>query len=141
MGKKVQKEKNIVNKWVSKWLIKTNPIKSQLSSTRTRQTFIQRHPPVAIMDNNIPVPIPIKNTINILGYRTDQFLNGNHHTKALFKKANAFFNSIKRLCSAPEEVNLTLYKSIIRLTFEYAPLPSIRSKECHLKNIQIFQNK
>ena len=139
--KKVQKETDIVNKWESKWLIRTNPIKSQLSITRTRQTSIQRHPPVAIMDNNIPVPIPIKNTTNILGYRTDQYLNGNHHTKALLRKANASFNSIKRFRSAPEEVNLTLFKSIIRPTFEYAPLPSIRSKECHLNNIQKFQNK
>ena len=93
--KKVQKERDRVNKWESKWLIRTNPIKSQLSITRTRQTSIQRHPPVAIMDNNIPVPIPIKNTTNILGYRTDQYLNGNHHTKAILKKANASFNSIK----------------------------------------------
>ena len=38
-------------------------------------------------------------------------------------------------------MNLTLFKSIIRPTFEYAPLPSIRSKECHLNNIQKFQNK
>ena len=36
---------------------KTNKISTTI--TRTRQTSIQRHPPVAIMDNNIPVPIPI----------------------------------------------------------------------------------
>ena len=38
-------------------------------------------------------------------------------------------------------MNLTLYKSIIRPTFEYAPLPSIRSKKCHLEKLQKLQNK
>ena len=139
--KKVQKETDLVNKWERKWLIKTNPIKSQLTITRTRQTSIQRYPPVAIMDNNNPIPIPIKNTTNILGYRTDQNLNGNHHVKSLLKKANASYNSIQRFRSAPEKVKLTLFKSIIRPTFEYAPLPSIRSKKSHLDNLQKFQNK
>ena len=127
--KKVQKETDLVNKWERKWLIKTNPIKSQLTITRTRQTSIQRYPPVAIMDNKNHIPIPIKNTTNILGYRTDQNLNGNHHVKSLLKKANASYNSIQRFRSAPEKVKLTLFKSIIRPTFEYAPLPSIRSKK------------
>ena len=36
---------------------------------------------------------------------------------------------------------MTLYKSIIRPTFEYAPLPSIRSKKSHLDKLQKFQNK
>ena len=93
------------------------------------------------MDNNNPIPIPIKNTTNILGYRTDQNLNGNHHVKSLLKKANASYNSIQRFRSAPEKVKLTLFKSIIRPTFEYAPLPSIRSKKSHLDNLQKFQNK
>ena len=139
--KKVQKETNRVNKWERKWLIKTNPTKSQLSITKTRPTSIQRYPPVAIIDNNNPVPIPIKNSTNILGYRTDQRLNGNHHINALLKKANSSYNSIKRFHSAPDKVNLTLFKSIIRPTFEYAPLPSIRSKKCHLDKLQKFQNK
>ena len=36
---------------------------------------------------------------------------------------------------------MTLYKSIIRPTFEYAPLPSVRSKKCHLDKLQKLQNK
>ena len=139
--KKVQKETDLVTKWEKKWLIKTNPLKSQLSITKTRQTTIQRYPPVAIIDNNNPVPIPTKTSTNILGYRTDQRLNGNHHINALLKKANAAYKSIQRFSSAPEDVNLTLYKSIIRPTFEYAPLPSVRSKKCHIDKLQKFQNK
>ena len=139
--KKVQKETDLVNKWERKWLIKTNPTKSQLTISRTRQTSIQRYPPVAILDNNNPVPIPIKKSTNILGYRIDQNLNGNHHIRALLSKANASYNSIQRFRSAPEKIKLTLFKSIIRPTYEYAPLPSIRSKKCHLDNMQKFQNK
>ena len=139
--KKVQKETDQVNKWEKKWLIKTNPIKSQLTITRTRKTSIQKYPQVAIMDNNNPIPIPIKSTTNILGYRTDQRLYGNHHTKALLSKANASYNSILRFRCAPEKVKLTLFKSIIRPTFEYAPLPTIRSKKSHLDKLQKFQNK
>ena len=139
--KKVQKETDRVNKWERKWLIKTNPTKSQLTITKTRQTSIQKYPPVAILDNNNPIPIPIKSTTNILGYRTDQRLTGNHHTKALLRKANASYNSILRFRCAPEKVKLTLFKSIIRPTFEYAPLPTIRSKKGHLDNLQKFQNK
>ena len=59
--KKVQKETDQVTKWERKWLIKTNPLKSQLSFTKTRHTTIQRFPPVAIVDNNNPTPIPTKN--------------------------------------------------------------------------------
>ena len=40
--KKVQKETNLVTTWESKWLIKTNPLKSQLSFTKTRQSTIQK---------------------------------------------------------------------------------------------------
>ena len=36
--KKVQKETDIVNKWERKLLIKTNPQKSQLAITKTKQT-------------------------------------------------------------------------------------------------------
>ena len=138
---KVQKETDRVNKWERKWLIKTNPQKSQLAITKTKLTTIQRHPPVTINNNNNPVPIPIKKSTNILGYRTDHNLNGNHHINGLLKKANASYKAIKRFRSAPEHVNLTLFKSIIRPTFEYAPLPSIRSSKCHLDNLQKFQNK
>ena len=56
-------------------------------------------------------------------------------------KANSAFRSIQRFRSAPEKVNLTLYKSIIRPTFEYAPVPSIRSSKCHLEKLQKLQNK
>ena len=139
--KKLQKETTLVNKWESKWLIKTNPLKSQLSITKTRHATIQRFPPVVIIDNNSPIPIPVKASTNILGYRTDQRLNGNNHINALLKKSNSAFNSIQRFRSAPEKVNMTLYKSIIRPTFEYAPLPSIRSKKSHLDKLQKFQNK
>ena len=139
--KKVQKETNLVNKWENKWLIKTNPLKSQLTITKTRPTTIQRYPPVTIIEDNNPVPIPILKTTNILGYRTDQRLYGSQHINSLLRKANQSFNSIKRFKDAPEKVNLTLYKSIIRPSFEYAPLPSIRSKKCHLDKIQKFQNK
>ena len=138
---RVQKETDLVTKWERKWLIKTNPTKSQLSITKTRQSTIQRYPPVAIIDNNNPVPIPNKSSTNILGYRTDQRLNGNHHIGALVKKANSAYKSIQRFYSAPEKVKLTLYKSIIRPTFEYAPLPSIRSKKCHIEKLQKVQNK
>ena len=139
--KKVQKETDLVNKWEKKWLIKTNPLKSQLSITKTRLTSINKHPPVAIIDNNNPIPIPIKKTINILGFRTDPNLYGNQHINALLRKSNTSFNSIPRFKGAPEKVNLTLYKSIIRPSFEYAPLPSIRSKKTHLDKLQKFQNK
>jgi len=139
--KKVQKETDIVDKWARKWLIKTNPQKSQLSITKAKQTTIQRYPPVSIRNNNNPVPIPINKTNNILGYRTDQNLNGNQHINGLLKKASASYRSIQRYRSAPEHVNLTLFKSIIRPTFEYAPLPSIRSRKCHLDKLQKFQNK
>ena len=139
--KKVQKETDLVNKWEKKWLIKTNPLKSQLSITKTRLTSINKHPPVAIIDNNNPIPIPIKKTINILGFRTDPNLYGNQHINALLRKSNTSFNSIQRFKGAPEKVNLTLYKSIIRPSFEYAPLPSIRSKKTHLDKLQKFQNK
>ena len=138
---KVQKETDLVNKWEKKWLIKTNPLKSQLSITKTRQATIQRFPPVVIVDNNNPLPIPTKSSTNILGYRTDQRLNGNHHVNALVKKANSAYKSIQRFRSAPEHVNLTLLKSIIRPTFEYAPLPSIMSRNCHLEKLQKLQNK
>ena len=60
---------------------------------------------------------------------------------ALVNKAKSAYKSIQRFRSAPEQVNLTLFKSIIRPTFEYAPLPSFRSKKCHLNKIQILQNK
>ena len=93
------------------------------------------------MDYNSPIPIPVKTSTNILGYRTDQRLNGNNHINALLKKSNSAFNSIQRFRSAPEKVNMTLYKSIIRPTFEYAPVPSIRSKKSHLDKLQKFQNK
>ena len=139
--KKVQKETDLVNKWEKKWLIKTNPLKSQLSITKTRPTSINKYPPVAIIDNNNPTPIPIKNTTNILGYRTDPNLYGSQHINALLRKSNTSYNSIQRFKGAPEKVNLTLYKSIIRPSFEYAPLPSIRSKKCHLDKLQKFQNK
>ena len=138
---RVQKETNLITNWERKWLIKTNPIKSQLSITKTRQSTIQRYPPVVIIDNNNPVPIPNKSSTNILGYRTDQRLNGNHHINALVNKANGAYKSIQRFRSAPEKVKLTLYKSIIRPTFEYAPLPSIRSSKCHLDKLQKLQNK
>ena len=138
---RVQKETNLVTNWERKWLIKTNPCKSQLSITKTRPATIQRYPPVAIIDNNNPVPIPNKSTTNILGFRTDQRLNGNHHINALVKKANSAYKSIQRFRSAPETIKLTLYKSIIRPTFEYAPLLSIRSKKCHLEKLQKIQNK
>ena len=139
--KKVQKETDLVTKWERKWLITTNPLKSQLSITKTRPTSILKHPPVVIIDNNNPVPIPTKTTTNILGYRTDQRLNGNHHVNALLKKGNIAYRSIQRFRSAPEHVNKTLYKSIIRPTIEYAPLPSISSKKSHLEKLQKFQNK
>ncbi|CAL4124877.1 unnamed protein product, partial [Meganyctiphanes norvegica] len=90
---------------------------------------------------NNPLPIPTKSSTNILGYRTDQRLNGNHHVNALVKKANSAYKSIQRFRSAPEHVNLTLLKSIIRPTFEYAPLPSIMSRNCHLEKLQKLQNK
>ena len=138
---KVQKETDLVTKWEKKWIIKTNPLKSQLSITKTRQGTLQRYPPVVITDNNNPVPIPTKSSTNILGYRTDQRLNGNHHINALVNKANTAFKSIQRFRSAPEQVNLTLFKSIIRPTFEYAPLPSFRGKKCHLDKLQKLQNK
>ena len=139
--KKIQKETDLVTKWERKWLIKTNPQKSQLSITKTRQTTIQRYPPVVIVDNNTPIPIPTKKSTNILGYRTDQRLNGGQHINNLVHKANIAYKSILRFRSAPEHVNMTLYKSIIRPTFEYAPLPSIRSKKCHLDKLQKVQNK
>ena len=139
--KKLQKETTLVNKWENKWLIKTNPLKSQLSITKTMHATIQRHPPVVIMDNNNPIPIPVKTSTNILGFRTDPRLNGNNHINALLKKSNSAFSSIQRFYSAPEKVKLTLYKSIIRPTFEYAPLPSIRSKKTHFDKLQKFQNK
>ena len=139
--KKVQKETNLVTNWERKWLITTNPQKSQLSITKTRPTSILKHPPVAIIDNNNPIPIPTKTSTNILGYRTDQRLFGNHHINALLKKANIAYKSIQRFRSAPEHVNKILYKSIIRPTIEYAPLPSIRSKNCHAQKLQKFQNK
>ena len=139
--KKVQKETNLVTNWERKWLITTNPQKSQLSITKTRPTSILKHPPVAIIDNNNPIPIPTKTSTNILGYRTDQRLFGNHHINALLKKANIAYKSIQRFRSAPEHVNKILYKSIIRPTIEYAPLPSIRSKNCHAQKLQNFQNK
>ena len=125
----------IVTTWENKWLIKTNPLKSQLSFTKTRQSTIQKFPPVAIIDSNNPVPIPVKNSTNILGYRIDQNLNGNHHINSLVSKANVAFKSIYRFRSAPTHVNLTLFKSIIRPTFEYAPLPSFRSKKKPPKQI------
>ena len=138
---RVQRETNLVTNWERKWLIKTNPSKSQLSITKTRQSTIQRYPPVFIIDNNNPVPIPNKSSTNILGYRTDARLNGNHHINALVKKANSAYNSIQRFRSAPEKINLYLFKSLIRPTFEYAPLPSIRSSKCHLDKLQKIQNK
>ena len=138
---RVQRETNIVTNWERKWLIKTNPSKSQLSITKTRPATIQRFPPVAIIDNNNPVPIPNRSSTNILDYRSDQRLNGNHHINALAKKANIAYRSIQRFRSAPEKIKLTLYKSIIRPTFEYAPLPTIRSSKCHLDKIQKIQNK
>ena len=139
--KKVQKETNLVNKWENKWLIKTNPLKSQLSITKTRSATIQKYPPVVMLDNNNPIPIPIKCSTNILGYRTDPRLFGSHHINALIRKANISFNSIQTFRGAPEKVNITLYKSIIRPTLEYAPLVSIRSKKCHLEKLQKLQNK
>ena len=139
--KKVQKETDLVSKWERKWLITTNPQKSQLSITKTRPTSILKHPPVVIIDNNNPIPIPTKKSTNILGYRTDQRLYGSHHVNALIKKTNTAYRSIQRFRSAPEHVNKTLYKSIIRPTIEYAPLPSIRSKKSHSQKLQKFQNK
>ena len=68
-------------------------------------------------------------------------MNGNHHINALVKKANTAYKSILRFNSAPEKVKLTLYKSIIRPTFEYAPLPSFRSRKCNLEKLQKLQNK
>ena len=138
---RVQRETNIVTNWERKWLIKTNPSKSQLSFTKTRQSTIQRFPPVVITDNNNPVPIPNKCTTNILGYHSDQKQNGNHHINALVRKANSAFKSIQRFRSAPERVNLALYKTSIRPIFEYAPLPSVRSRKCHIQKLQKFQNK
>ena len=38
-------------------------------------------------------------------------------------------------------MNLTLFKSIIRPTYEYAPLPSLRSRKSHLNKLQTLQNK
>ena len=139
--KKVQKETDLVTKWERKWLITTNPLKSQLSITKTRPTSILKHPPIVIIDNNNPVPIPTKTTTNILGYRTDQRLYGNHHVNGLLIKGNKAYRAIQRFHSAPEHVKKTLYKSIIRPTIEYAPLPSIRSKKCHIEKLQKFQNK
>ena len=87
------------------------------------------------------MPIPNKCTTNILGYHTDQKQNGNHHINALVRKANIAFKSIQRFRSAPERVNLALYKTSIRPIFEYAPLPSVRSRKCHIQKLQKFQNK
>ena len=98
----MQKETDLVTKWEKKWIIKTNPLKSQLSITKTKQGTLQRYPPVVTTDNNNPVPIPTKSSTNISGYRTDQRLNGNHHINALVNKANTAFKSIQRFRSAPE---------------------------------------
>ena len=87
-----------------------------------------------------------KESVKYLGIHLDQKLTFKHHIdKSINKASSASFSSlyclINRNSPASQDSKLRIYKSYIRPILTYACPIFTNAAACHLKKLQIFQNK
>lgn len=135
----VQDELTQLNRWLTKWKIKTNPIKTQGIFFTKR-----RHRPETNIthENNIVNWNP---TIKYLGITLDRSLTWKQHITDVTRKANNKFSALLPLMgkySKLDNRNKTkIYKAIILPTLTYAPSPWCFASTTNLKKIESTQNK
>lgn len=131
-----------VNKYFSKWKISVNPDKTQAIifpfNNQRKRTITT---PIKLNNTAITFSNPIK----YLGVTFDAKLNFGAHIKNICAKASRCISSIYPLIGYKSKLNLgnklLLFKTIVRPLLIYASPIWSSAANCHIKKLQIQQNR
>ena len=124
--------------WTTKWKIKVNPNKSTvIIFTRRKKLNIPRF----TFGHQL---LNFNTTVKYLGVILDSKLTFEHHIQQIKQKGHqkiAFFYPIFLASKLSIHTKLLLYKSLIRSSMTYAGPVFKHASKCHLRHLQIIQNK
>lgn len=141
-ARQVQRNLTLLEDWLEKWRIKININKCQaiLFSKKTKN-FRILPPPLQLHGQ----PIEWKEEVKYLGITLDKKLLFKRHIDTIKGKA---YGKLKRLypvlnpkSKLQYKTALTLYKTLLRPIITYACPVWGHAARCHIKKLQIFQNK
>lgn len=140
--KKMEKSLLACNKYFRKWKIKINHDKTQAIIFPFNKSP-KRSPRRPLMFNGNR--IDTLNQVKYLGVIFDQKLLFRQHIDAACEKAIKSFRSLWPLLNRRSTLNLKnknlLFKSVIRPILSYASPVWYKAAKCHIKKMQIIQNK
>lgn len=139
---KLQKGLNAANRYFRKWKIKPNPEKSQAICfpSNNSKRLIPSHN--LDMNNN---EIPFGDNAKYLGIILDKKLNFGSHIKYMCEKAvkcnRSLYPFLNRRSKLSLDNKMLLYTQVIRAILTYGCQVFKDAANCHMKKIQIIQNK
>ena len=126
-----------------KWLIATNPQKTQMTLYGARDHFmhnlqIYSHTPNMIHQN--PTRLAYTQCTKILGVTFDKSLRFNLHQNIIQARASRTNASLGRFYPASKKLKLHLYKALVRPILTYAPLSLVAWSDTWKRKAQRIQN-
>lgn len=139
---RLQSASDKICRYFKRWRIRVNPEKSE-AILFTRKTALRHIPQRCVSINNDDVIW--KDSLKYLGVYLDPKLIFKIHIEYLLTKCDKLIKSLYPLIHRNSKISfankLRLFKTVFRPVFSYAaPIWSTCAK-CHLKRIQIFQNR
>lgn len=140
--KKMERSLTICNKYFTKWKIQMNCDKTQAIILPYNKSYKRRPNRQLQFQNNT---IEVKDEVKYLGVIIDKKLNFGKHIEYSRKKANNALRSLRALLNrrsvlCHKNKNL-IFKCVLRPILTYASPVWYNAAKCHLKKLQIIQNK
>lgn len=132
----------VVQSYFTKWKIMVNPQKTQsiYFSRRYKPCFLPQHP--IMFNNNL---ISWMDKVKYLGVILDPKLKFQHHVPYIIDKVNNLIRLLYPLINRNSKLNIEnktlIMKSIFHAIMFYAAPVWSTSAQCHIKKLQITQNK
>ena len=140
--KKLQNAFNNIEKYYKKWKIKINIAKTQTTFFPFNKSP-KRVPSANLTTNNNE--IAYSNIVKYLGVHLDKKLLYKDHIQLSITKAHKILGSLYTLLYFKSKLNLKnkrmIYFTVIRPVMLYACPVWYNASKCHLKKLQILQNK
>ena len=132
--KQINIENNNITNWETKWKIKNNINKCEVTAVGIDIKKVNESDKFKINDTKID----LKNSVTILGYKIGMHMT--HHVNQILGKARLALARIRKFNAAPTKVKRCLFKAILRPILEYPNYPLTKLSKKQKGRIQTIIN-